>query len=173
MLITFLSRLLWLLVLIALQMLVFNHIHLLGYATALPYVYLLMLMPKDTPRWQLLLWGFAGGLAADVVSLTPGVGAGAMTVTAMAQPSLLRLFEPKDAPADLEPSLADMGVAPYMRYAAAMVLLFCTAYFALLAFSFFHLRDLALSLVSTFALTLAVCLSLEALRKQPQQHGRL
>ena len=50
----------WFVMLIALQVLVFNHIHIAGYATPLPYVYFLLILPSDTPRSALLMWGFRG-----------------------------------------------------------------------------------------------------------------
>ena len=45
------------LALVAAQLLVFNHIHLFGYATPLPFVYFLLRFPLNTERWSILLWG--------------------------------------------------------------------------------------------------------------------
>lgn len=60
---TFLSRLGWFVLLLLLQVLVFNHIHISGYATPLPYVYLLLILSDATPRWVYIavgfLWDFA------------------------------------------------------------------------------------------------------------------
>lgn len=170
MVITFLQRLLWLVALVALQMVLFNHIHLFGYATPLPYVFLLLLFPKDAPRWGVLLWGFACGLLCDVVSLSLGIGAGAMTLTALVQPVFLRLFAPKDSAEDLQASFYSLGVTAYCRYSALTTLVFTLAYFLLLSFNFFHLKDFCIAFVSSWLITYLFCLAFEALRDK-RSHG--
>lgn len=166
MIITFLQRLLWLVALVAVQMMVFNYMHLFGYATPLPFIYLLLLFPLDTQRWTILLWGFACGLLCDIVSLTPGIGAAAMTLAAFVQPPLLALMAPKDSVEDLEPSFASLGFWQYVRYAAIITFIFCAAYFLLSSFNFFHVLDLAISFVSSWGLTLVLCLLIEGVRKK-------
>ncbi len=166
MVIQFLQRFLWMVVLVAAQMLVFNHVHLLGYATPLPFVYFVLLFPLGTERWSILLWGFFCGLLTDIVSLTPGVGAGAMTLTAFFQPPLFQLMAPKDAVEALQPSYAAMGFADYARYAAILTFVFTLTYFLLLSFSFQHLADLAIAFGSSWVLTLVLCLIFEGFRKK-------
>ena len=109
MLLTFLQYLLWMVTLVAAQMMVFNHIHIMGYAIPFGFVYLLLLFPLGTQRWSILLWAFVCGLLSDIVSMTPGVGAAAMTLTAFLQPTLLRLMAPKDSVEDMQAGYATMG----------------------------------------------------------------
>ena len=148
-------------VLVAAQMLVFNHVHLFGYATPLPFVYFLLLFPLGTERWEILVWGFVCGLLTDIVSLTPGVGAAAMTLTAFVQPPLLKLMVPKDAVEDLRPGYSTIGFWVYVRYALILTLVFAMTYFAVLAFNFQHFLDLFVSFVSSWALTFLLCLIFE------------
>ena len=164
MIITFLQRLLWMLALVAAQMLVFNHIHLFGYATPLPFLYLVLLFPLGTERWSILLWGFVCGLLCDVTSLTLGVGAAALTLVAFVQPPLLQLMAPKDALEDMQPGIATMGFWHYLNYAFLLSLLFVTVYFAIQTFNFFHPLDFLISLLSSWGLTLLFCLIFEAIR---------
>lgn len=164
MVVTFLQRLLWLVTLVAAQMMVFNYIHIMGYATPLPYVYLLLLFPLGTQRWSILLWGFACGLLCDFVSLTPGIGAAAMTLTAFVQPLILQRMAPKDALEDMQASYATLGFWGYVRYALLLTFIFMAVYFLLMSFNFFHLRDLAISFGSSWALTLLICLLIESVR---------
>ena len=166
MIITFLQRLLWTLALVAAQMMVFNYIHLYGYATPRPSVYLLLLFPMGTERWTILLWGFACGLLCDVASLSLGVGAAAMTLAAFIQPPLLQLMVPKDAVEDLQPGFATMGFWPYVRYAFLMTFLFVATYFLIQTFNFFHPLDFLIALLSSWALTFLFCLVFEALRSK-------
>ena len=172
MVIIILQRLLWMVALVAAQLMVFNHVHLLGYATPLPYVYLLLMLPMGSTRWAILLWGFACGLLCDVVSTTPGIGAAAMTLTAFVQPLVLQTMAPKDTVEDLQPSYSTMGVTTYFTYAAVLTLLFTTTYFLLLSFNFFHLLDFGIALVSSWLFTYLICLGFEALRDK-RSHGRL
>ena len=174
MVITFLFRTLWLVALVVTQMMVFNHIHLMGYATPLPFVYLLLLFPLGTSRWSILLWGFVCGLLTDIVSVTPGVGAASMTLTAFVQPVLLQLMAPKDAVEDMQAGYDTMGFWGYLRFALVITILFALAYFLLLSFNFYHLVDLAIAFASSWALTLVLCLVIEALRsRSTEAHGRL
>ncbi len=164
MIVTFLIRLLWLVALVAAQMMVFNHIHLFGYATPLPYVYLLLLFPLNASRWSVLLWGFTCGLLCDFASITPGLGAASMTLTAFVQPLLLQAMAPKDALEDMQASYHTLGLWGYVRYAALLTLLFTLSYFLLLSFSFFHVADLAIAFASSWGLTFILCLAMERVR---------
>ena len=143
---------------------VFNYIHLFGYATPLPYVYLLMLFPLNSSRWSILLWGFVCGLLCDFVSMTPGLGAASMTLVAFVQPLLLRAMAPKDALEDMQASYHTLGFWGYVRYAGILTLLFAITYFLLLSLSFFHAADFAIAFASSWALTLVICLAIESVR---------
>ena len=80
---TFLSRLGWFVFLLMLQVFVFNHIHLFGYATPLPYIYFLLILPGNTSRWVYVLTGFALGLLTDLFTNTPGMAAAATCLSGL------------------------------------------------------------------------------------------
>lgn len=161
---TFLQRLLWMIALVVLQMVVFNYIHLFGYATPLPFIYFLLLFPQGTQRWGILLWGFICGLLCDITTLTLGVGAATMTFIAFVQPPLLQHMVSKDDPEDLQPGIATMGFWSYFLYALVLTILFVSTYFLLQTFNFFHPIDLLIAMVSSWALTFLFCILFEALR---------
>ena len=92
----FFRNIVFFIILVVVQTLVLNHIRLFGCATPLLYVYFVLPTRRDTPRWQTLLLSFAIGLAVDVFSNTPGVGAASMTLLGLLQPYLLTLFVPRD-----------------------------------------------------------------------------
>jgi rod shape-determining protein MreD len=160
----FLQRLLWLVVLVAAQMMVFNYIHIMGYATPLPFVYLVLLFPAGTSRWSILLWAFVCGLLCDIASLTLGIGAASLTLVAFVQPVLLKLMLPKDAPENMQPAYSTMGFWSYFNYAAILTALFILCYFALQSFSFNHISDLGIACGSSWLLTFVLCLVFESLR---------
>lgn len=83
-------RLGWFVLLLLLQVLLFGHIHLFGYATPMPYVYFLIILSLDTPRWLYLVSAFALGLAIDIFSCTPGMTSASLCAVALIAPWLLR-----------------------------------------------------------------------------------
>lgn len=162
---TILSRIGWAAALLLLQVLVFNHIHLWGYATPMPYVYLLIIMPGTTPRWLYIVTGFAFGLALDIFSSTPGLTASALCLCGLFVPLLLSLFSPAETDGEApEPSASAMKWGPFSRYALFAILLHCTAFFVVEAFTFSLWPDLLLQIASSSALTLVFVLCFERLR---------
>ena len=161
---SFFTRLLWVVVLLLLQVLVFNHIHLLGYVTPVIYVYILCLQPLDTPRYAWLLWGFFTGLAADLFSGTPGVGAASMTLTAMCAPVLLHLMVPKDSVEDMVPDYYTLGRWKFVWYVLLLVLLQQAMFLVLEIFSFFNVLDMLYTYLGSSALTIVFILVLANMR---------
>lgn len=159
------SRLAWAIALILMQGLVFNHIQLFGYATPQVYVYLLCLLPSDTPRYAWLLWGFFTGLAADMFTATPGVGACSLTLTAMCAPHLLHLFMPKDVADNTTPTLRVPGKGKYVTYVLLLVLIHQAAALLLELCSFFNPLDMLLTYLSSSLLTVVLLLALQYARE--------
>ena len=98
------------LVLVLFQVLVINHIRLGGYVH--PYIYLvfIMLLPFSTPKWQLLVLGFALGLTVDLFTGTPGLHAGATTLMAFSRPSIIKLVSGSQKFENItEPNLGQLG----------------------------------------------------------------
>ena len=78
MIVIFIKRLLQILELIALQVLVCNHVHLWGLATPMLYPLFLFYLPLNSNRIGNMLWAFVLGLVIDAFSNTPGEAAAAM-----------------------------------------------------------------------------------------------
>ena len=89
--------------LLLLQLIILNHVHVFTYATPVVIAYLTMNFQRGASRVGLLLWGFAIGLLYDVFSNTMGLGMCSATLLAMMQPFLLSLFTPRDAADDMVP----------------------------------------------------------------------
>lgn len=160
----FFTRLLWAAVLLLLQVVVFNHIHLLGYATPAVYVYILCLLPLNASRHAWLLWGFFTGLAADLFACMPGVGAASMTLAALFAPVLLRLMVSKDSPEDLVPGYGSLGRWSFVLYVVLVVLLQQAAFLVLEIFSFFNVAELLFTYLGSSVLTVVLLLVLAGLR---------
>ena len=147
------------------QVLVFNHVHLLGYATVLLYVYFVIMLPRNYPRWASLLWSFLLGLTNDMFTNTPGMAAGALTLTGFLQPYLLELFVPREAPENMKSAASVIGFTKFLTLSFFLVLTHCVLFFSIESFSFFNWQQWLFSIVGTTALTLLLVMALETLRK--------
>ena len=145
------------------QVLVLNHIHLLGYATPLLYVDFAVSFRRNYPKWGILVWCFLLGLCIDIFSNTPGVTSGAMTLLGLLQPYLLATFIPRDSTDDLQPSMRTLGVAKFIYYVIVCVVIYTLAFFALEAFSFFNWEQWLLTVGGSLALTVVFVLVVENL----------
>lgn len=161
----FLKRLGWFTLVLALQVLVFDHVHILGRATPFVAVYFVLLFPGDSPRSAILAWSFALGLIADTFTNTPGVAAVSLTATAMLQPWLLRINSQLDD--DNETPIASakaMGWRAYIIYVSAAVvvceLLFCS----LETFSFFNWAETLANAGCGSLLTVLIIAAVESVR---------
>ena len=77
-------------VLIALQVLVFNNIKLFGYLDPFPYVLFIILYPVNSNRSLFLLMSFLLGLTLDMFGDTGGIHATACLILAYIRPSIFK-----------------------------------------------------------------------------------
>lgn len=161
----YLSRVVWFFVLLLLQVMIFNHVHLLGVATPLCYIYFLLILPMDTPRWAYILLGFFMGLLVDLFTNTPGMAAASLCALGLLAPLLLSAFAPKDRDEEsMVPSVATMEWGGFMRYVLSAALLYCTFFFSIEAFSFLQWEILLQRIFSSTLLTFLIVLVLEKIR---------
>lgn len=152
-------------VLLLVQGLVLNHIHLFDCATPLLYIILVLHFRRNQSRWSALLWSFCLGLCVDVFANTPGVAAASMTFLGLVQPYLFELFVPRDSAEDLEPSMRTIGITSFLWYAFVMVLVYCILFFTLETFNFFNWLQWLECISGSTLLTYALVVVLENFRK--------
>ena len=163
---TLLNRLLQMLILLVLQALICNHVHIMGYATPIIQVLFVAWMPLNSNRTGNLVWAFALGLLLDMFANTPGISAASLTLTAMVQYSLVHMMAPKDAVDDMVPNYGSMGVWNYIQYLALLTAVHHLMYFVLEFFSFSNPLDMLLSLLTSVLLSLLIMLTLETMRNR-------
>ena len=167
MLTTLLQRTFWFVLLLMLQVLVFNHIHIFGYATPMPFIYFLLILHSETPRWVYVSLGFCMGLAVDIFSNTIGESAGAMTFLGLITPNLLNAFGPSDKGDDgYMPSAQSMQWGRFLRYVLSATAIYVTIFFVMECFSLFYLPTLLIHIVASVALTLFVIIAIERIRNR-------
>ena len=153
-------------VLVLVQGLVFNHIHLFNCATPLLYILMVLHFRRNHPRWSVMLWSFMMGLCIDVFANTPGVAAASMTFVAFLQPHVMQLFVPRDAADDFSPSIRTMGFQPFLYYSMVMVFIYCLLFFTLETFSFFNWIQWLASVFGSFVITMIFLIVIENLDKK-------
>lgn len=164
---TVLSRSIWFVVLFLLQVLVFNHVHIFGYATPMPYVYFLLILPSSTPRWLYVMLGFLLGLFIDVFTNTPGIASGSLSLVGLLTPVLLNVFSPSDRDEEaFEPSHKNMEWGPFLRYVLTASLIHCLVFFCLEAFSFFDWQVLIINICGSTLLTSLFIVAMELVRSK-------
>lgn len=122
-------------VLVALQVLLFNNIQFSGYIN--PYVYLLfiLLLPVEIPSWLLLVICFFTGIIMDTFSGSPGMHSFATVLAGFARPGILRVITVKEGyESGSTPSMAVYGFRWFLIYTVVMVLVHHTALFYLEVF---------------------------------------
>lgn len=164
----YLNYLVWLFGLLIAQILIFNNILLLGYATPFIYVYLLFFMDSSiVSKNQLMVWAFFLGLGVDIGADTLGMNAAASVLLAFARPTLISMFcQVNDDINNFSPSIRTMGVIGYLKYISIGVLFHHTLLIALEFFKFTSLGDLSLRIISSTILTTICIFAIDKIRKK-------
>ena len=152
------------LILLVVQVLILNHIHLFQVATPLLYVFFAITFRRGTPKWEILLWNFGLGLLIDIFANTPGLAAGCMTLIGFIQPYLLEYLVPRDSAENLKVSAATLGVSKFTTFCVILVTSYCLLFFALEAFTFFNWQQWLLRAGCSALLTLVLIFAVETVR---------
>jgi rod shape-determining protein MreD len=126
-------------VFILLQLLVFNNIEFSGYINPYIYVLFILLLPFTTPRAVMLVVAFLLGLTIDLFMGTPGVHSSATVLMAFARPWVMALFSPREGyQSGTYPRLSQFGMEWFVKYTVMLVIIHHFTLFYLEAFSFNH-----------------------------------
>lgn len=123
--------------LILLQVLLFNNIRFGGYVNPYIYIMFILLLPFEIPSWLLLLLSFGTGLIMDVFSGSPGMHSSATVLAGFVRPYILRVVSPRDGyESGSDPSMMIYGFTWFLTYTLLIVLIHHTALFYLEVFRF-------------------------------------
>lgn len=158
---SFLRYTLIFIILILLQVLLFNNIQFSGYINPYVYIMLILLLPIEIPSWLLLTISFLTGLIIDFFSGSLGMHASATVLAGFARPYVLRIISPHDGyESGAAPSMVIYGIRWFFIYTLIIVLIHHLTLFYLEVFrlaDFFRtlLRVLLSSLFSIIFILLA------------------
>lgn len=121
--------------LILVQIVLFNNIQFNGYINPYIYVLFILMLPVEIPSWLLLLLAFVTGLVMDIFMGTPGMHTAATVLAGFVRPYTLRLISPRDGyEAGASPSMITYGFTWFLSYTIVIVLVHHTALFYLEVF---------------------------------------
>ena len=119
-------------ILVLLQVLLFNNLYFSLYVNPLVYISFVILLPGNIRGVWLLLLSLLVGLVVDLFSGTPGINTIATLLVAFCRPGLLTLIMGHDEVRELVvPDVPHMGLGKFIKYVSVMVLVHASAFFML------------------------------------------
>ena len=141
--------------LILFQVLILNNIQLSGYINPYFYIYFILLLPFETPRWLLMLSAFLLGISIDAFTNTFGLNAFACVLMAFVRPFVITTISTgTEFMIGHSPSLKNQGVKWFAYYSVILVLVhhFALFYLEIFRFTEFFQTLLRVLLSSLFTL---------------------
>jgi rod shape-determining protein MreD len=153
-------------ILILLQVLLFNNIQFSGYINPYVYIMFIILLPVEIPSWLLLLLSFMTGIIIDLFAGSPGMHSSATVLAGFVRPSVLRIVSPRDGyEPRSEPSMLSYGFRWFLIYTLLIVLVHHTALFYLEVFRFADFFRTMLRVLLSSAFTSIFIVLIEFYRK--------
>ncbi|MDR2621071.1 MAG: rod shape-determining protein MreD [Dysgonamonadaceae bacterium] len=156
------QRLLLFILLVLLQVWLFNSIHLFGIATPFVYLYFILKLPVKMNRNTVLMLSALIGLIIDLFGFTLGLNMAVMVIVGFLRFYLLKLFAPRDVFEDYVPSFETLGNFMFVRYAGTMTLIHVTILHLMESFTLFDPIKLALRILGSFILTVLLIYAIES-----------
>lgn len=155
-----------LIVLVLLQVLLFNNIQFSGYVNPYIYIIFILLLPVEIPSWLLLLLSFGTGMIIDLYSGSPGMHSSASVLAGFVRPYVLRLISPRDGyETGAQPSMLIYGFRWFLMYSVIIVIVHHTALFYLEVFRFTDFFRTLLRVMLSSVFTIIFVLIIEFYRK--------
>lgn len=151
-------------VLIGVQVLIFNHIVLFNTAVPIVFIYFLLRLPESVNLNLQLTLAFLMGLVVDIFSDTPGVNAAGCTILAMCRRPVLHAYVQKDVDTTgLILTLRNLGPVVYMKYVSTATAIYCLTVYVVEYFSFVSPGILLLKIASSALLSFLLLISIDSI----------
>lgn len=127
------------LLLVLLQVIIIQNINLTGYVILLPYVIVIIMIPFEAPKLLVLFSSFLLGVIIDYFYDSAGLHASACTIMGFARYYVLKYIAPRDGyDLGVKPTVEDMGIEWFLRYAGILIFIH---HFFLFYLEVFRLND--------------------------------
>jgi len=124
-------------VLLLIQVLLLNNIKFNGYLNPYLYILFILLLPKETPKWLLLVSAFLLGFGVDIFMKSFGINAAATVLVAFIRPSLIKyLSTGKDIEPNMQIGIKSFGFRWFFLYSLILIFVHNFVLYFLDIFSF-------------------------------------
>jgi len=147
-------------ILVLLQVLIFNKISFLGYAVPFVYIYFIMKLPVGYNRNLSTLLGFLLGLSIDIFCNTPGINAAATTFIGFFCRPVQSLFFMVDDYNGQTPGLSLLG-GSFMKFVVFITLIHHVILVSIESFSYFNIKLILLRISLSTILTIILIFAFE------------
>ena len=151
--------------LLFLQVLLFDNLHWLGLVHPFIYIWAIILLPIELPRWGQMLIGAAIGMVMDLFTHAPGIHMAGCVMIAYLRPLLVAgVVQDIDR---LKGAVTSdtIGMGNWMRILAILVAVHHIIVFMLEAFTFAHFGFTLLQIILSGVFSYTLILMLEYVRK--------
>lgn len=155
-----LFNILWILLALLLQVLLFNHLYLFG-GVALVYMIALIKMPVEINRNLQILAGFLVGLIIDICCNTIGMHALATTTVMWLRMPVLHLYVNAEDVKSGVPGFTRLGMQEYIRYALTLLAMHCILVYCIESFTLFNFMVLLVKILISTLMTFGAAIALE------------
>lgn len=151
--------------LLFLQVLLLDNLHWLGLVHPFVYIWAIMLLPMELPRWMQMVLGAAIGMLMDLFTHTPGVHMAACVMIAYLRPLVLSRYVQDVERMKGAVSIKGIGIGTYIELLSILIIVHHSMVFLLEAFTFDHFGYTLLQILLSGVLSFAMIMMLEYVRK--------
>ena len=160
---TAIGRFFLFILLILLQVTIFDKIYIFGYAVPLLYIYFIIKLPGHINRSLLLFLSAVLGLCVDLFNSTLGINMLACVSIGFFRSVFLDWLAPRDLFEEYIPSFHSFGAWPFFRYVFIMTLLHHIILFISESWSFFDSLALIFQITGSVILTILLIFACESI----------
>ena len=158
----YIKYIVWFIVLVVFQLLVLNNIQFSGYINPYLYIYLILILPFETPFIALFTVAFFLGFAIDIGNNTLGINAAATVFAASLRPFIINIFSPRTGyNTETYPRASYYGINWFVKYASLLVFMHHLFLFFVESFSFNNFFHTLLKVILSFIFTIILIIITE------------
>jgi rod shape-determining protein MreD len=147
-------------VLVLLQVLLLNQIHLGGFLNPYIYILFILVLPISMPQYQVLILSFLIGITVDWFSNTLGLHAASAVLIGFLRSQVMKLITIREIEQSDYPGLKQTGINWFLTYASVLVVIHHMFLFYLEVFTFDNFfRTLLRALLSSVFTIVIIVLS--------------
>lgn len=151
-------------ILVLLQVLIFNHILLFGVAVPLVFIYFIISLPVGMNLNLLFTLAFLIGFIIDVFSDTMGLNSLSCVLMSVLKTPVFYAYIPRDDESRfMYPSIRSMGWVEYSKYLISMTAIYCILLFTVEYLSFASFGIILLMILGSSILTFFLMLAIESI----------